>query len=658
MRILKSSFLGTSSLAVSALALSLALTACGPSQGKTSEASDSASATRSAQFSTEPQSGFPDDKIETVSDLTSSGPAVTKAPTNAVEFDIVVLGATPGGIMSAVSAVRHGCKVLLLEREDTPGGLPANGLGATDIATRGATTGLFTEFTGRVRDYYVTEYGESSPQVKDCSDGYHFEPKTALLVFNQMMAECGENLTLLTLRQFDAESGNLLKDGRQLKSLKVTDRSTGAEEWYSAKVFIDATYEGDLGAAAGIPFRVGREGFDEFGEPGAGRVYKRWGDNALGEGSTQMADNAVQAYNYRLCLTDDPTNRIPFHKPEKYDREEYLSMVEDVLQNKHTGLDNLKKDFWGIARVSNMVALPNGKTDANNQHFAFISTDLPEENWPWPTSSWEWRDRFAQRLKEYTQGLLWFAANDKALPKSFRKEISKWGYAADEYEDNGGFPRQVYVREGRRFENRYFFTAADALPVVTGGRPPLHQSSVTSSHYALDSHATRKRETGRVHLDGFLSFPTAPYTVPFEVIAPEQVDNLLLPVPVSGSHIGFSTLRMEPCWMALGQAAGTAASLAVSGDSPVGSIEIGKLQDILLEDGATLVYFKDLKASDPDFALVQKLALRGYFPDWNAELDAPLDSAAAANWKQRSGKSFPTGASRREAVRLIGASLR
>ena len=254
------------------------------------------------------------------------------------------------------------------------------------------------------------------------------------------------------------------------------------------------------------------------------------------------------------------------------------------------------------------MKLPNQKTDGNNQHAAFISTDLPEENWPWPTSSWEWRDKFAKRLKDYTLGLFWFAQNDPELPEHFRKAMLEWGLAKDEYQDNEYFPRQVYVREGRRFDGVYFFTAKDALPTASGERPPLHANSVTASHYALDSHAARKREAGRAHLDGFISYPTAVYTVPLGVILPRNVENLLLPVPVSGSHIGFSTLRMEPCWMALGQAAGIAASLAIDCKVPVQDVDMSRLQDLLVDQKATLIYFRDLRPEDPNFRLAHNVS--------------------------------------------------
>ena len=543
-------------------------------------------------------------------------------------YDVVIVGGTPGGIMTAVSASRMGQSVLLLERTGYIGGLPANGLGATDIATRGATTGLFLEFVDRVYDYYVETYGPDSQQVADCSSGYHFEPGVASKVFDDMIAGCTD-IKVLTMRQFDSDASNLTMTDGSIGAILVKNRNTGRIEKYKGKVFVDATYEGDLGAAAGVPFRIGREGMDEFHEPIAGKVYKYW-RGPVGPGTTYEGDGTIQAYNYRLCLTRDSSNMVPFSKPEHYDRNEYVSLIDDILYGFHTGVRTMEvtakqreanrdtilaggrtripDDPWGIRKVTNMVVLPNGKNDANNQHMAFISTDLPEENQQWPTASWEWRDRFAQRLKEYTEGLLWFAANDEQVPESFRMEVRTWGYAADEYADNGNFPRQVYVREGRRFEGMYFFTANDAeLP--TSDRGNIHRDAVTASHYALDSHAHHKREEGRVHLDGFLSYPTEVYNVPYGVIVPKDVTNLLLPVPVSGSHIGFSTLRMEPCWMALGQAAGTAAALAIKGATSVQEVSVPLLQDELLKQGATLVYMPGHSPSDEDFIALQKEAL-------------------------------------------------
>jgi hypothetical protein len=577
------------------------------------------------------------------------------------QYDLVIVGGTPGGIMSGIAAARQGKTSVILERTSHIGGLPANGLGATDIATRGSTTGLFAEFIQRVKEHYVKKYGADSKQVKDCSDGFHFEPSVGEIVLEQMLAEHKDKITVLKMRQFDAEDKNITMKDNRIEKILILNRDSKKIEEYTGKIFVDATYEGDLGAAARVPFRLGREGRDEFNEPGAGRVYKYWG-GPEGEGSTFQGDNAVQSYNYRLCLTNNPSNRVEVKRPVKYNREEFVSLIEDVWTGRHTGtmmqnitadmLEENRKhiakgnpskipgDVWGIARITNMVSLPNDKTDANNQHMAFISTDLPEENWAWPTSSWEWRDTFAQRLRDYIQGLVWFAQNDKALPEHFRKAAKEWGFAKDEYTDNDNFPRQVYVREGRRFEGVYFFTAADAIPVAAGARPPVHSTSITASHYALDSHAVRKREPNKIHLDGFLSYPSDVYTVPYGVMVPKTIDNLLLPVPVSGSHIGFSTLRMEPCWMALGQAAGVAAALAIDQQMKVRNVNVLDMQKLLLDQNATLMYFKDVTPVDKNFKMVQHMGLQGYLPDWEARLNDPADQKTFEAWQKRSGKKL------------------
>lgn len=190
----------------------------------------------------------------------------------AVDYDIVVVGGTPGGIMSAVAAAREGKSVVLLERTNHVGGLPANGLGATDIATREATTGLFREFTQRVKKYYISRYGEDSEQVKYCSDGFHFEPQVAEIVFSDMLDEHSGKIDVLTMRQFDAEPQNIVMDNEEIQSIRVQNRETGNREQYAGRIFVDATYEGDLGAAAGVPFRIGRESKSEFNEPGRPRI--------------------------------------------------------------------------------------------------------------------------------------------------------------------------------------------------------------------------------------------------------------------------------------------------------------------------------------------------------------------------------------------------
>lgn len=597
------------------------------------------------------------------------------------DYDILIVGGTPGGIMSAISAARNNATVLLLERTNNIGGLPANGLGATDIGTRNATGGLFLEFVNRIENYYIHKYGGDSQQVKDCSNGYHFEPSVAEKIFEEMLTET-KGITVLKMRQFDSDPANLKSENFRINEIMVLNRINGVTEKYKAGIFIDATYEGDLAAAAGIPYFLGREGRDTYNELYAGKVYKTWRGGAA-PGSTFQSDNAIQSYNYRLCLTQDPSLKIPIQKPKTYDRREYESIIDDVETGRtidittvnstasereknrrrvQKGLPPILPDMprkpEGMQRIVNKVNLPNNKVDANNQHLAFLSTDLPEENWPWPTSFWEWRDRFADRLRNYTLGLLWFAQNDPGLPEWFKNECRKWGLAKDEYSDNENFPRQVYVREGRRMKGLYFFTQRDARPEKNGERPTLHENSITASHYALDSHAVRKREKGKMSLDGILSYSTQPYTIPYGVMVPEKIENVLMPVPASASHIGLATLRMEPCWMALGQAAGAAAVLSLREKVPVQNVEIGALQNLLLKQKSILIYFKKIPPDDPQYPVLQYLALKGAYTSWEVNLEEPItepeiDFIKKSTKFSNTGKWVNTPPTRRQAFSEI-----
>jgi len=567
-------------------------------------------------------------------------------------FDVVIVGGTPGGLCAAISAARGGCSVVVLDRNKHIGGLPANGLGATDIGTRGVTGGLFMEFVERVHEHYVKTYGKDSEQVKVCDGGYHFEPSIGEKIFHEMLADY-PSITIRTLRQFDALKENVeIKDGR-LSEIKILNLESNSAENYAGKIFVDATYEGDLAAAAGAPFRTRREGRSEFNELLAGKVFKAWGSNETetGEGSTFEGDDTIQAYNFRVCLTDKKENQVPIAKPAGYNRAEFASLVDDIKLDRTTGPKRKELALEGIGRVTNMVLLPNAKTDANNQHLAFISTDLPEENYRWPTADWKWRDAFAQRQRDYTLGLFYFAQNDSELPAEFRAECLKWGLAKDEYADNGNFPRQVYVREGRRVEGDYFFTAKDCLPTVPGGRPPLHADSITASHYAIDSHAHHKREAGRVHLDGFISQPTRPYTVPYGVIVPKNVENLFTPVPVSASHLGFGTLRMEPCWMAMGQAAGTSAALCVKQNQLPRKLNMAALQHDLFKQKVIGIYYTDVSRDHPQFAALQFFGVRGFIREWTANLDKPATAADISKWSASAGIAMPAAIKAGESTR-------
>jgi hypothetical protein len=394
-----------------------------------------------------------------------------------------------------------------------------------------------------------------------------------------------------------------------------------------AQVFIDATYEGDLAAMAGVPYRVGREPRSLHGEPYAGVIYWGYQDKVYyDDESTGEGDDRIQAYNYRLCLTDRPDNRVPIEKPANYDPRDYRILRRQIWAGQ-------VKSFHEVVHV---VRMPNGKSDTNNHTIPLLSTDLPEENYPYPEASWEWREKFAERLREYTLGLLYFCQNDPTLPESFRAEARRWGLAADEYTDNGNFPRQIYVREARRIVGEYDFRAQDCLLDPRLDRTPVQRTSIGCGSYEMDSHATRKYEPGYPVLEGLLGVwqYSQPYQVPYGVIVPQKVEGLLVTGAISGTHMGFSTLRMEPCWMAMGQAGGTAAHLAIKSGVDVRRVDILRLQRQLLEDGAVLMFFEDVQFTDPHAKAIQFFATHGgsMFPTYFSKQNVPATRAEAAQY--------------------------
>ena len=435
-----------------------------------------------------------------------------------------------------------------------------------------------------------------------------------------------------------------------LAAVDEQGRATGEQVRLEARVFVDATYEGDVALGAGAAYRIGREGREELGESHAGVVYQDFHDRMTYPGSTGAADRRIQAYNYRLCLTDDPANRREVERPDNYDRSIYAPLVDDVLSGRMPG-------FWGPrggTAVLNFVPMPNRKSDANNHHYCFTSSDWAEANFDYPEAGPERRLAIATAHRAYTEGLVWFCQNDEELPADFRKAAREWGLAADEFQDNGGFPRQMYVREGCRILGGYLFSASDALLDNSGGRSPTHWDSVASGGYQIDSHATRQREDlglddaealdGRqVALEGFIGLheETVPYQIPFRVMVPEGIDGLLAPVAVSASHLGYGTIRMEPVWMALGEAAGTAAALALERGVRVRDVPRGALQRELLAGGQVITYFEDVAPAG--FAGYEQQApglsgaaqfwgARGFFSHYAARPEDPLTQGEAQRW--------------------------
>ena len=438
-----------------------------------------------------------------------------------------------------------------------------------------------------------------------------------------------------------------------LAAVDAEGRTTGECRRLAARVFVDATYEGDVALGAGAAYRIGREGRDELGESHAGVVYQDFHDRMTYPGSTGAADRRIQAYNYRLCLTDDPANRRPVERPADYDRTPYTPLIDDVRSGRMPG-------FWGSrggTAVLNFVPMPNRKSDSNNHHYCFTSSDWAEANFDYPEAGPERRLEIASAHRAYTEGLVWFCQNDEELPADFKEAAREWGLAADEFQDNGGFPRQMYVREGCRILGGYLFSASDALLDSSGGRSPVHWDSVASGGYQIDSHATRQREDlglggpadcevadGRqVALEGFIGLAeeTVPYQIPFRVMVPESIDGLLVPVAVSASHLGYGTIRMEPVWMALGEAAGTATALALERGVRVRDVPRGALQRDLLARGQVVTYFNDIAPTGfagfdqqaPELsAAAQFWGARGFFGQYAVRPDDPLTEGEAQRW--------------------------
>ncbi|MEF3303793.1 FAD-dependent oxidoreductase [Paenibacillus sp. GYB003] len=538
-----------------------------------------------------------------------------------LKAEVIVYGATPAGIGAAIAAARRGRRTLLLEPSAFIGGLMTSGLGETDIRSVDTSGSIFGQFLELIYNHYVTVYGEHSRQVRECSGGLRFEPSVARRVMRQLL-EREPNIDVHLQRELTGAE----TEGGRIVRVNVVQIGTGASATYEAGQFVDATYEGDLAAMAGVPYRLGRESRDEWNEEFAGKLYCEYRTKEVLPGSTGEGDGLLQAYNFRLCMTDDPANRVPFAKPDNYDRGEYASLIGDIAAGR-------LQSFGDVVKLSR---IPNGKTDTNNHHNCQLSTDLPEENLEYPEGSRDVRERIARRHREYIQGLLWFLQHDEALPAPFREEALRWGYAADEFPETDHFPPQLYVREARRIVGAYTFTENDARLAPGLQRSPIHRDSIATGDYAIDSHATRKREAiGQNRaLEGFLGFGalTEVYQIPFGVMVPETVPNLLVPVAVSATHMGFGTIRMEPFWMQLGFAAGAASSLCLETGEPVQRVCVDRLQDELIEAGQLITYFRDVRPDHAAHPALQYFGTKSFFTGYEAKPDEACTVADASLW--------------------------
>ena len=521
-------------------------------------------------------------------------------------YDLVIYGGTAGAVTAAVQAKKMGKSVIIVSPDQHLGGLSAGGLGFTDTGDKSVIGGLARDFYHRVWQHYdqptawrqqqKSDYGNKG-QGTPAMDGVNrtmwiFEPHVAEQVFEDLVRE----YQVLVVRDEWLERAT----GVKKSGVRLTSITTLSGKTYAGKMFLDATYEGDLMAAAGLDYHVGREARAQYNEElngvQTGVLHHRHHFGVLKEkispylvpgdpksgvlprinpeppGEFGAADKKLQAYCFRMCLTDDPSNRVPFAQPAGYDASQY----ELLLRIYAAGWTETFGKFDPI---------PNHKTDTNN-HGPF-STDNLGMNYDYPDASYARRREIIREHETYQQGWLYFIANDPRIPAEVREQMSRWGLAKDEFRDNGHWPHQIYVREARRLIGSYVMTENELLK-----RRPTPES-VGMGSYAMDSHNVQRYITpeGYVQNEGDIGVSTkGPYAIAYGSLTPKksQCENLLVPVCVSSSHIAYGSIRMEPVFMILGQSAATAAVLAIDQNLAVQDVPYAALRARLLADGQVL----------------------------------------------------------------------
>jgi hypothetical protein len=528
---------------------------------------------------------------------------VSESGGNVHQADIIIYGGTSAAVTAAVQAKKMGKSVIMVSPDIHLGGLSSGGLGFTDTGNKEVIGGLSREFYHRLYKYYQkpeawewqekAEYGnkgQGTPAIDgDSRTMWIFEPHAAEEVFEGFIAEY--EIEVKRDEWLDRENGVTMENGRIL-SIK-----TLSGDIYNGKAFIDATYEGDLMAAAGISYHVGREANDVYdekwnavqtgvlhhghwfkddidpyvvpGDPSSGLLPRI---SAEEPGKKGEGDDKIQAYCFRMCLSNHPENRVPFMKPRGYDSSQYELLVR------------VFESGWNET-FNKFDAIPNRKTDTNNN--GPFSTDNIGMNYDYPEASYERRREIIKEHEVYQKGLMYFIANDSRVPKEIQEEMRQWGLAKDEFVDNNNWPHQIYVREARRMIGSYVMTENDILGKI------ITPQSVGMGSYTMDSHNVQRyvKPDGYVQNEGDIGVSVPkPYQIGYGSLIPkkEECENLLVPVCVSSSHIAFGSIRMEPVFMILGQSAATAAVQAIDANVAVQDINFDKLKKQLLKDKQVL----------------------------------------------------------------------
>ena len=517
------------------------------------------------------------------------------ADKNNFEADVVIYGGTSAGIMAAVQIRKMGRSVIVVSPDKHIGGLSASGLGFTDVGNKSVIGGLSRDFYHRVYLHYTTpeawkweaqsEFGNqgqgTAAMDKEGKTMWTFEPHVAETIFETHIAD--SKIEVLRDEWLDRTSGVKLADG------KIVSVKTLSGKTFTAKVFIDATYEGDLMAAAGVSYHVGRESNSVYGENWNGvqtdvhhhlhylqqevSAHKIPGDptsgllpriSPSGPGDYGAADHKIQAYCYRMCLSHVPENQVRFERPEGYDSAQY----EILVRMYDAGFDQTRN-------VTNFFSVPNKKTDSNNA--GPFSTDNIGMNYDYPEATYDRRKEMLKEHETYQKGLLYFTSTSKRIPEKVRNELNEWGLAKDEFIANNNWPYQIYVRESRRMVGEYVMTENDILSKRIVPEP------VGMGSYTMDSHNVQRFVTkeGMVQNEGDVGVsPEKPYLIAYKSLTPkrEECANLLVPVCISCSHIAYGSIRMEPVFMILGQSAGIAAVLAVNKGLAVQDVKYEQLK--------------------------------------------------------------------------------
>lgn len=634
--------------------------------------------------------------------------AIYSPPAPAGAYDVVVVAANPGGISCAIRSAREGLRVLLVEASQHAGGMWASGVQILDTRYGGHRCPILSEFVKRVADHYRATFGEGSrehamAQFGDPSrhgERPRFEPHVAEKVLREMLRDSA-GITLV----FGYQPDSVTRDGRSLTGATFTRiDGQGSPLQVTAQVFVDATYEADFAALAGAAFRTGREGRDEFGEPHAGVHFTTI--EPIGEvgqenarrlnlhffnrtsrrvfpGSNGRGDSALPAYTARLILTDRPENRRAIGRPSGYCRDRYVGML-DRSADSHTRSYPLSSHYLqgDIERIRFSYNLQNAKMD-------WLGANLVGGNHAYPLSDRAERRRIYQAHVEHALGMLYFLQNDEAVPESLRQHANEWGLARDEYPDNDNLPPLIYVREARRLAGMYVFTELDASRHPQHSRTPIHSDSIAIAEWPMDSHDCNPvRQPGSFNDGEFiLAEATLPSQIPYRTMLTPAADNLLVPVCLSSTHVGWGTLRLEPVFVHTGEAAAVAAALAVRKGISVHAISAATLQWELLRRRIAITYFADvdLGSAEPWTCHAQFLGARGFFAGYEVNPEEPVSHALAITWQEilrrhlegecdpneaaqkvasarrassTQGKGAMTGSSVREACLALGSALR